>query len=113
MALPELARLQPPYYQVSFHSMLRDDGGYSSMAEHMLDLAAAQPGYLGAASVRDSTGVGITLSYWQSLEAIQNWRDQLEHQQAQRIGRERWYQWYRVEISKVERGYHYTVDDIV
>jgi len=31
-------------------------------------------GFLDADSVRDSDGVGITVSYWRSLKAIENWK---------------------------------------
>ena len=104
--------LQPPYYLVSFIS-LRMEGGqdYGVMAKRMLELAAQQPGYLGLNDVRDSEGVGITLSYWQDLEAIEQWKRQLEHQQAQLLGREKWYQWYRVEVAKVERAYQFKVGE--
>jgi heme-degrading monooxygenase HmoA len=54
----------------------RADGenGYGAMAEKMLALASQQPGFLGAESVRDAIGVGITVSYWESLDAIKNWK---------------------------------------
>ena len=56
---------QPPYYVVMFTNQRteRDDEGYHAMAQRMLELAAQQPGYLGAESTRDADGFGITLSY--------------------------------------------------
>ncbi|CAG5080996.1 Antibiotic biosynthesis monooxygenase protein yqjZ [Thermobacillus xylanilyticus] len=51
--------------------------GYAEMAEEMVKLASAQPGFLGVESVRD--GLGITVSYWESLEAIQNWKQNERH----------------------------------
>ncbi len=54
-----------PYYAVIFTSLRTDIGqGYGDMAEHMVALAAKQPGFLGVESARD--GVGITVSYCQS-----------------------------------------------
>lgn len=73
------------------------------MAERMLELAAMQPGFLGVESARD--GVGITVSYWLSLEAIRLWKQQAEHLEAQRLGRERWYATFKVRVAKVERDY--------
>ena len=56
---------QPPYYAVIFSSQRTEgDHGYSAMAERMVELASRQLGYLGAESVRDSSGFGITVSYW-------------------------------------------------
>lgn len=73
------------------------------MAERMAELAAQQPGYLGMESARE--GLGITVSYWESLEAIRNWKKNAEHQEAQRLGHQQWYSSFRVRIAKVEREY--------
>ena len=94
----------PPYYAVIFTSLRTDgDNGYGEMADRMNELAAQQPGFLGIESVRD--GLGITVSYWDSLEAIKHWKANLEHQEAQKSGRERWYSTFRIRIAKVEREY--------
>lgn len=99
--------LATPYYAVIFTSRLSDDRtDYPQMAELMLQLAAKQPGFLGVESARED--LGITVSYWSSLEAIQAWRKQMDHQQAQRLGRERWYSEYRVRIAKVEKDYEFS-----
>ncbi len=95
-----------PYYAVIFTSLLSEDTkGYSEMALKMEDLAKKQPGYLGFESARE--GVGITVSYWESLEDIKAWKAQLEHLKAQKFGRSRWYQQYTVRICKVEREYSF------
>lgn len=73
------------------------------MAERMLDLASQQPGFLGVESARDE--MGITVSYWSSLDAIRAWKLQAEHRQAQQMGRDLWYQDFRVRIALVEREY--------
>jgi heme-degrading monooxygenase HmoA len=103
--LMELANTpKPPYYAVIFSSIRTDeDRGYSHMAEDMLRLAVSQDGFLGVESARED--VGITVSYWESLEAIKQWKQNIEHLKAQRLGREQWYSAFRVRISKVEREY--------
>ncbi|HUK55507.1 MAG TPA: antibiotic biosynthesis monooxygenase [Nitrospiria bacterium] len=96
---------EPPYYAVIFTSVRTDtDEGYKETSERMLKLAAAQPGYLGVESVREA-GLGITVSYWKTPEAIRSWKRQMEHREAQRKGRETWYRSYRIRICKVEREY--------
>lgn len=40
-------------------------------------LAKQQPGFLGVESARNE--IGITVSYWESLEAISNWKQNLNH----------------------------------
>ncbi|WP_211251148.1 antibiotic biosynthesis monooxygenase family protein [Deefgea rivuli] len=95
---------KPPYYAVIFTSIRTDvDEGYGAMAERMIELAQTQPGFLGAESARQA--LGITVSYWQDLDAIKNWKAHSEHLMAQKMGRDIWYQAFKVRISKVERDY--------
>ena len=83
------------------------DNGYAEMAQKMEDLAAQQPGYIGIESARSE--IGITVSYWESLEAIKAWKQNIEHLFAQRIGKEKWYSHYKVRICKVEREYEFNL----
>ncbi len=95
-----------PYYAVIFTSTKTDDTeGYSEMAEKMETLARQQDGFIEIESARNT--VGITVSYWKSLEAIKNWKANTEHLLAQQKGREQWYNWYNVKICKVEREYQF------
>jgi hypothetical protein len=66
---------EPPYYAVIFTSQRTEgDRGYESMAQAMLELALKQPGCLGAESVRDSGGLGITVAYFTDESAIHAWK---------------------------------------
>jgi heme-degrading monooxygenase HmoA len=96
----------PPYYAVIFTSLRTEgDNGYSEMAERMLALASQQPGFLGMESVRGTDGLGITVSYWESEEAIRGWKHHGEHQVAQQSGKSLWYSNYLLRVAKVERAY--------
>ena len=46
--------------------------------------------------------IGLTVCYWTVPESIRNWRADVEHAVAQRLGRERWYATYRTRICRVE-----------
>ncbi len=98
---------KPPYWAVIFTSRRTDADaeGYAAMATAMADLAARQPGYLGVESARGADGVGITVSYWASEEAMRAWKHVAAHVGAQRAGRERWYADYVTRIARVERDY--------
>ena len=103
MELPE-----PPYYAVIFTSRRTEgDRGYAERAAAMSKLAAQQPGYLGETSVREESGLGITVSYWKDEESIAGWRANLEHTAARREGRAEWYLDYEVQVSRVERAYDF------
>ncbi|MCE5172992.1 antibiotic biosynthesis monooxygenase [Paenibacillus profundus] len=98
---------QPPYYAVIFTSQRTDgDKGYGKMAEKMEELASQQKGFLGVESARDNE-LGITVSYWDSLEAIKNWKENSAHKVAQEKGKAEWYTNYSVRIAKVERAYSF------
>ena len=102
---------KPPYYAVIFTSLKTpEDEGYSDMADKMADMAKQQPGYLGHESVRD--GLGITVSYWESLEAIKNWKNVAEHLEAQRTGINRWYSSYKTRICRVDRDYGFEKEQL-
>lgn len=95
---------QPPYYAVIFTSLRTPgDNGYGEAAARMEGLAAQQPGFLGIESARD--GLGITVSYWDSLAAIAAWKRNAEHLVAQKRGRNEWYSGFALRVCKVERAY--------
>ena len=95
-----------PYYAVIFTSTVtKNTEGYSEMAQKMENLAKTQKGFLGIDSARED--VGITVSYWESLEAIKTWKQNAEHLIAQQKGRAQWYSWYNTRICKVEREYEF------
>lgn len=93
-----------PYYAVIFTSTHSENTeGYHDMATKMETLAKQQNGFISIESARNN--IGITVSYWESLDAIKNWKQQTDHLVAQQKGRADWYSWYKVRICKVEREY--------
>jgi len=96
----------PPYYAVIFTSLRTGvNEGYADTSARMVELARQQPGFLGVESARED--VGITVSYWESLEAIRAWKQHADHLRAQQQGRQQWYTTYKTRICKVERDYEF------
>jgi len=96
----------PPYYAVIFTSIRTSgDNGYAEMGQRMTELAAKQPGFLGMDSARSE--IGITVSYWSDLQAIQNWKQNAEHLIAQKLGRDRWYSQFTLRVGLIERDDFY------
>lgn len=94
---------QPPYFAIIFTSVRTDgDSGYAETAKQILELASAQPGFLGFESARQE--IGITVSYWASQEAITAWKENITHRQAQSRAKD-WYREFRVRVCRVEREY--------
>ncbi|AUC82865.1 antibiotic biosynthesis monooxygenase [Lacinutrix sp. Bg11-31] len=95
-----------PYYAVIFTSTRTEgDNGYNDMADLMETLAKKQNGFISIDSAKNE--IGITVSYWENLEAIKNWKQQTDHLLAQQKGIKDWYTWYNVRICKVEREYEF------
>ncbi len=101
--------MEVPYYAVIFTSkQTSSTRGYKQAAQLMEELAAQMPGFLGIEGARDpDEQLGVTVSYWKTLEDIARWKQQAEHQGAQRMGKSDWYENYTVRICKVERAYNF------
>ena len=91
------------YYAVIFTSQRTDAemAMYGVTSERMIELAQQQPGFLGLESVREENGLGITVSYWRDREAIVAWGKHAEHRVAQKLGRQEFYSWFQLRITKV------------
>ena len=80
---------------------------YDAASKAMVELAAKQPGFLGIENARGADGFGITVSYWDSLEAIRSWKDVPSHAAVQVKGKQSFYERYEVRVCTVERGYKF------
>ena len=101
---PKEAESDTQCWAVIFRSRMSDQTeGYEAAARHMKALAARQKGYLGMESCRDPDGFGLTISYWNSRQAISDWRNHPEHQAVRAEGRRRWYAEYSVTLARVPR----------
>lgn len=50
-------------------------------------------------------GNEIALSYWHSKEDILRWKADSQHLSAQQLGKDAWYENYRLEICDIQRSY--------
>lgn len=92
-------------FVVIFRATVRElDSEYSAMAARMRELALTRFGCVEFHAVMEGMEE-VALSYWPDEESILAWRRHPEHVEAQRLGRSRWYQSYRVEVAKITRDY--------
>ena len=103
------------YFAVIFTAQrsLSGDDIYDITADRRGLLATRQPGFFGVESVRGDDGIGITVSYWVDRDAIANWRQQAEHLAAQALGRQEFYEWYRVRVAEVVAERAFIASNIV
>ena len=75
--------------------------GYATLDEETLGLVGSVPGYVGYENVKDQNGRSIFISYWESMEAVNEWRQNSRHQFAKSKGKE-WYSAYHSMLVKIE-----------
>lgn len=96
---------QPPYYAVIAPAVLRPDiAGYPEMAETVLRAASGIDGFCGIETCYQP-GFSIAVSYWRSLDAIDEWRHHTQHARAKALGRSRWFNQYATRIAQVVDAY--------
>ncbi len=96
---------EPPYYVAIFSSThTGNHEGYETDTQAILNLAQQQPGFLGIEAAGDDN-LSLAVSYWDSDESIQNFKQLAEHLVIQQKGREKYYRNYKVRVAKIERDY--------
>jgi heme-degrading monooxygenase HmoA len=98
---------EAPYWAVIFTAIFsgREEAEYGDTAERMVELAQQSTGFLGYESAQGEGGLEITVSYWDSEEAIRTWKRNSEHLMAQKRGREAFYSAYTIRVAHVTRAY--------
>lgn len=80
---------------------------YQTLDTQLMDLAQAQEGFLGYESVANDNR-SIFISYWETKEAIDQWRDNARHLYAKtRVGE--WYERYLSQICFVESSHEWVI----
>lgn len=70
-------------------------------------LVRAMPGFVSANDYTADDGDAISLVTFASADALAAWRNLPEHVEAQRLGRERFYASYSVQVCEVVRAYQF------
>ena len=92
-------------YVVIFRARVRQfDAEYSAMAAQMRALALNQFGCLDFTATTEGDQE-IAVSYWPDEASIRAWKQHTEHLEAQKLGRDRWYASYEVDIAEIKRSY--------
>lgn len=90
---------------VIFRARVRQfDELYGHTAQRLRELALTQFGCLAFHTATEGADE-VALSYWPDEASIAAWRAHPEHREAQRLGRERWYSHWSVEVAQVQRAY--------
>jgi heme-degrading monooxygenase HmoA len=85
---------------------------YQKVLHRMIELVLQYPGFLGL-DVAHAGMKDITVTYWDSLEAIGKWKRNLEHLSAQKHGKDKWFDAYRVVIAEVKKEYGFILPELI
>lgn len=92
-------------YAVIFRAEINAlDAAYFETATKMRDLAMREYGCIEFFANTEGNSE-VAISYWPSLENIRAWKSNSEHQQAQALGKAKWYKSYQVQIVEVIKEY--------
>jgi heme-degrading monooxygenase HmoA len=93
-------------YAVIFKARINQfDDEYQATAEKMRRLATKEYACRDFVSATEND-YEISISYWDSLDDIQDWRENPDHLKAQTLGASRWYRSIEIEIVELIRDYH-------
>ena len=88
-----------------FRSRLRPENEYEfrALAERMMKLAEAMPGFISYKLYVSDDGERCSIVEFESHEQLLAWRNLAEHRNAQEIGRQRYYEEYRLHVTEPVR----------
>lgn len=94
---------------VVFRARVKSDIGkdYEETDARMVELATKMPGFVSYRTYSSPDGEELAIVEFESHETVAAWREQPEHREAQRLGRERWFAEYRITVCDVARDYSF------
>ncbi|MFL6300702.1 MAG: antibiotic biosynthesis monooxygenase family protein [Terriglobales bacterium] len=78
--------------------------GYEELAEEMVELGKAMPGFVEFKSFKAEDGERLSVAWWKDQETLAAWRTNTRHQFAQQMGRERFYEYFNIEVAEIVRS---------
>ncbi|HVV70690.1 MAG TPA: antibiotic biosynthesis monooxygenase [Verrucomicrobiae bacterium] len=95
------------HFVTIFRSRLRPEHAeqYHHVADRIHQLAVAMPGFVDIKTFAAPDGERVSIVEFESEAAHNAWREHPEHRMAQKLGREKFYSEFRIQVCRVERDY--------
>ncbi len=106
--MPYRRVMDPKEVLVIFDLHLRegaDRAAYAATSRRMHELVEKWPGFLSLKEYRSEDGEVVDIARFADEESLEAWRKEPEHLEAQRRGREEFYDRYHIQALKVIRDY--------
>jgi heme-degrading monooxygenase HmoA len=91
---------------ILFRSKLTGQAGedYQAMNAELETLVRQNPGFIDVKSYTAQDGERLTVVWWRDEQSLADWRNLARHREAQSTGRQKWYEYYNVEVASVVRS---------
>ena len=95
---------------ILFRSKLTASAGddYARMAEAMDAHARTFKGFVDVKAFKAEDGERLTVVWWEDEESLRGWATDVKHRAAQQLGREKWYEYFKLEIAQIIRTTNFT-----
>lgn len=97
---------------IVFRTRIREGAVEQEMEElgnRMYQLASKMPGFISYKDFAAPDGEYVSIVEFESLETLTVWRNHPEHKEAQRLGRERYFSEYHIQVCTTVRDYRFPV----
>ncbi len=84
-----------------------DEAAYRATSRRMHELVEGWPGFLSLKEYTGEDGEVLDIARFADEASLESWRKEPEHLEAQRRGREEFYDHFRIQALKVIRDYEY------
>jgi len=102
-------------YAVIFEVKIKETGKdkYLAIAAKLREQLEALDGFISIERFQSLVDEGklLSLSFWESKESIDLWKQNLEHMQAQSEGRSKLFDAYRIRVAEVVKDYTMETSD--
>lgn len=90
---------------ILFRSKLTATAGddYGKMAQAMAAHARTFKGFVDMKAFKADDGERLTMVWWEDEETLRTWASDAKHRAAQNLGREKWYEYYKIEVAQIVR----------
>jgi heme-degrading monooxygenase HmoA len=88
-----------------FRSRLTEAAGedYVEWVNELKELAKDNPGFIDIKTYTADDGERLTAVRWRDKETLRDWSHNARHLEAKRLAREKWYQYFEIEVAEVFR----------
>jgi heme-degrading monooxygenase HmoA len=95
-----------PSQIILFRSKLTDQAGedYQAMNDELETLVRENPGFVDVKSYKAEDGERLTVVWWRDEDSLAEWRNLMRHREAQSIGRQKWYEYYEIDVATITRS---------